>query len=209
LPPPPPKTEPKRAVKAVPRRPDKVVRRRAPRQAALAWAVAAGGAVETAVAPTPPVGVTAGVEGWLERNRWWAPGLQASVLATATATHSTPDGEGKFRLLAGHLKACAWRLPVGASFRVLPCAVLEVGSLSAAGGGAAIINERATSMLWLAGGASLRAQLDVVRWLALETSGGLKVLAWPDTFIFRPTSLVYEVPRVSLGFGLGLAARLP
>ena len=208
-PPPPPRTEPKAAaVKPLRRRPD-VVRPRAREQTALAWAVAAGGAVETAVAPTPPLGVTAGVEGWLDRKRFWAPGLQASILATATATHTTPDGEGKFRLLAGHLKACVWRLPIGASFRVLPCAVLEAGSLAAAGAGEAIINEKTTSMLWLAGGASLRAQLDVVRWLALESSAGLKALAWPDKFIFRPTSLVYEVPRVSLGFGLGLSARLP
>jgi hypothetical protein len=173
----------------------------------LAWAVTAGGALETAVAPTPPLGVTAGVEAFVDRASWWAPGLQAAVLATSTSTYVAAGGEARFRLLAGHLKACVGRLPPGRAFRLVPCAVLEAGSLFAEGGGSAV-NERQTTMPWLAGGALLRAQLDLASNLSLEGSAAIKLLARPDTFIFRPNSLVYQVPRWSFGLGLGLTLRL-
>jgi hypothetical protein len=179
----------------------------APKLTRLAWAVSAGGALETAVAPRLPLGVTAGVEGFLDRAGWWAPGLQASVLATTTSTYVNADGEARFRLLAGQLRVCTGRLPARRAFRLMPCAVLEAGSLFAEGGGSAI-NERQTTMPWLAAGAVLRGQLDLAANLALESSAALKLLARRDTFIFRPNSLVYQVPRWSVGLGLGLTLRM-
>ena len=58
-------------------------------------------------------------------------------------------------------------------------------------------------------GVENNGKLDLVRAVTLEASGGLKVLARRDTFVFRPASLVYEVPRWSLGLGLGLSLRVP
>jgi len=174
----------------------------------LVLAALAGGGVETAVAPSPPLGVSVGLEGFVNRSRFWTPGVALGMFATATSTHGTSEGEGRFRLLAGHVKGCAWRLPIGASFRLMPCLVAEGGVLYASGGGA-VVNVRTPTMPWLAGGALLRAQLDLARFLSLEASGGLKALARKDKFIFRPTSLVYEVPRWSAGLGLGVSLRMP
>jgi hypothetical protein len=181
---------------------------RPPAPERLVLAALAGGGMETAVAPSPPLGVNLGLEGFLDRTSAWAPSIAAGVFATVTSTHTTSEGEGHFRLLAGHLKTCGWRLRIAAPLRLMPCLVVEAGSLHASGGGA-VINVRTPSMPWLAGGAVLRAQLDLARALALEASGGLKVLARKDRFTFRPESLVYEVPRWSAGLGLGLSLRLP
>ncbi|HKY39339.1 MAG TPA: hypothetical protein VJN18_25550 [Polyangiaceae bacterium] len=183
-------------------------RPRAPPPDRLVLAALAGGGMETAVAPTPPLGVSVGLEGFLDRTSSWAPSVAAGMFATTTSTHTTSEGEGQFRLFAGHVRACGWRLPIGAPFRLMPCLVVEAGSLYASGGGA-VVNVRTPSMPWLAGGAVLRVQLDLARALALEASGGLKVLARRDRFVFRPGRLVYEVPRWSAGLGLGLSLRLP
>lgn len=167
-----------------------------------------GGALETAVAPTPPIAAVAGMEAFVDGGAgWWSPGLRASVLATATATEHVAAGDGKFRLLAGHLGTCPWRIPLGKFVRLLPCASFEAGSLRAQGGGAAQ-NTRSVTMPWLAAALAARSQLTLSRSVALEAGIEAKLLARHDTFEFRPTSLVYEVPRWSLGFGLMVLVNL-
>jgi hypothetical protein len=173
----------------------------------LHWSIAMGGAFETAVAPTPPVAAVASVEAFVNGSGWWAPGLRASVLATATATEHVATGDGKFRLLAGHLGTCPLRIPLGALVRLLPCAAFEAGSLRAEGGGAAT-NTRTATMPWLAAAVAVRSQLRLSGAVAVEAGVEAKLLARHDTFVFRPTSLVYEVPLWSLGLGLGVLVNL-
>jgi hypothetical protein len=217
VPPPPeekpkePPAEPKQApapkLAAEPRRQTRPPRAAAP-ASKLRWTLTLGGALETAVAPTPPVGVMGGIEAFSERSGWWTPDLRASLLVTTTATEHVTGGDGKFRLIAGHLGTCPWRVPLGPSLRLLPCAAVEAGSLRAEGGGAAQ-NLRSTTMPWLAAAVAARALLRLAGPVALEAGVEGKLLVRHDTFVFRPESLlVYRVPLVSLNVGLALVLTL-
>lgn len=167
------------------------------------WAVAAGGAFESAVAPTPPPGVTAALETWQVLGEWWAPAVRVSLLSTASASTQVKDGDAQFRLLAGRLALCPLRRGVGARLQVVSCADLELGSLRAQGGGAAV-NERSASMLWLAPGASLRARLALTDRWGLEVAAGAKRLLRRDHFIFKPSSHIYYLPATSFDLGAGV-----
>lgn len=172
----------------------------------LRWAAFAGGALETAVAPSPPVGFSAGLESWLPRSGWWSPGLRLSVLSTTPATVHAADGDADFLLIAGRLAACPVRRAWRDLLRLIPCADLEVGSLVAEGGGRAL-NPVSKSMLWLAPGVSLRIQLALATAISLEVGAGAKWLPRHDTFVFKPSSLVYQVPSTSFDLGGALVAR--
>jgi hypothetical protein len=175
----------------------------------LRFSVSAGGALEAAVAPSPPWGATAGVEASLTRARFLAPSLRAETFVSSKGVERTARGEGSFWLWTGRLSACPVRLALAQPFRLLPCLAFDAGSLHAQGGGAATHTKKQT-MPWLAGGAMLRAQLDVWRGLSLEASGSVRALARRDSFIFsRPDSLVYAVPALSWGLAAGVSLRLP
>lgn len=199
-PPPPPVPPPAKPVERAPT-PAKASRR-------FGVAVTGGAMLETAVAPTPPLGAMLGVEVWWQRSRAIAPGIQAEALATGTATTSNEHGSATFQLLAARLRACLLRIPIATKGRLMPlCAALEGGSLRAQGGGG-IANARRTAMPWWNLGAAARAQWDVIPALALEASLSAGALLRKDEFVFRPSSLVYQVPAVSIGAGLGLSLRL-
>jgi hypothetical protein len=174
----------------------------------LRWALVASTALETAVAPTPPFGAMAGLEGRFDRAPRWSPSLRLELMATLTSTVQTPAGDGSFRLLAGRLQGCPLQLTLAKSLRLVPCALVEVGSLQAQGGGAAL-NVQAPSMLWLAFGGALRAQLDLIPALALEGTLSATALAEHAKFVLLNSSLVYQVPVGSFGAGLGILLRLP
>jgi hypothetical protein len=174
--------------------------------AALHWAAFAGGGLETAVAPSAPVGFIAGGESWLSGSTWWSPSLRLSLLSTATATVNAADGDATFRLLAGRLAACPFRRSLADWLRLVPCADFEVGSLRAQGGGKAL-NPVGKTMPWLAPGASLRAELDLSTALSLEVGAGAKWLLRRDTFVFSPSSLVYQVPARSYDLSAAVLVR--
>jgi hypothetical protein len=161
------------------------------------WAASAGVALESAVAPSPPIGFAAAVEGWWREG--WSPGVRLSLLTTSTATISSADGDAEFRLLTGRLGICPLRRALGASVLV-PCATFDAGSLMAKGGGAAL-NTTSKNMPWLAAGASLRAQFALSAALGLEVGAGARALLRRDRFVFRPSSLVYYVPAASFDIG--------
>lgn len=211
-PPPPPRATPPtlaaRAPVARPRPRARVAAGLARQQDSLRWAIAVGGALETAVAPTPPFGIVAGVEGWRPRASVWSPSMRLALLATASATEHATAGDGRFRLLAGQIQACPFRFQPGARLRLLPCASFEAGSFHAQGAGAAR-NVLTPTMPWLAGGALVRARFEVLEAVSLEATAGAALLARHDTFVLRPGSLVYDVPPWSGAFSVGLLWQLP
>lgn len=199
-PPPPPMPPPAPLVDRAPA-PAKASRR-------FGVAVTGGAVLETAVAPAPPLGATLGVEAWWEKSRALAPSIQAEALVTGTATTSNTHGSATFQLLAARVRACLLRIPLATRWRLMPlCAALEGGSLRAQGGGG-IANAQRTTMPWWNLGAAARAQWDVSPALAFEASLSAGALLRRDEFVFRPSSLVYQVPAASLGAGLGLSFRL-
>lgn len=129
-------------------------------------------------------------------------------MATLTASAQTPAGDATFRLLAGRLHGCPLRVALGKSLRLLPCALVEIGSLQAQGGGSAL-NLQAPSMLWLGFGGAARGELDLTKALALEATLNATALAEQARFVFLNSGLVYQVPNASFGAGFGFLLRLP
>lgn len=209
--PPVPATVPEPAARTLDRlvpTPTRATNAKPDQRSAPSWAVAVGGALETAVAPTPPLGLTVGIDASWNRLGWWSPDVRTELLATATTATRSPEGDATFRLVAARAYGCPVRLSISAQLRILPCIVLEGGSLRVAGGGAAL-NSRTASMPWLAGGVAIRGQLRVWRGVSFEGSAGLTSLARRDRFVFRSDVPIYHLPPESLGLALGLNVRLP
>jgi hypothetical protein len=166
--------------------------------------VVAGITWEGAVAPTPPLGGTGGLELRSRGRGWWAPRLRAELMATASSVETLAAGDATFRLLTGRLSACAVQLPLARAARLVPCASFDAGSLSAEGSGSAD-NVATKRMPWLALGVMTRLEVDLARWASLEGFTALRRLARHDRFVFRPETLVYDLPAWSPGMGVGLS----
>ncbi len=170
-------------------------------------ALAAGPALESAVAPTPPPALLAGLEINWPRGGPWSPSARLEALVSTAAVQQTSDGAATFQLIAGRLSGCPVRLQLLIRLRVLPCATLDAGSLRASGGGAAE-NVHTRHMPWVAGGALVRLEIPVWQRLSVEAFVAARLLTRHDSFIFNPERLVYSVPRWSAGVGLGVSLRL-
>ena len=174
-------------------------------------AFAAGALLESAVARGAALGASAGVAGWLEppQPSFWQPGIRLEVLGTLPATVHAAQGDAVLTLLAARLHVCPLRFPIGATLRLVPCVTGDLGSLSARGSGASL-NKRATkTMPWRALGGTLRAELAWGRLVCLESWLSLRGLTRADSFVFLPDFEAYQVPKWSLGTGVGVSVSLP
>ena len=140
------------------------------------------------------------------------PRIQGEALASFPATVQATQGAVKLGLVAGRLHLCPLRWPIVASLAVVPCVTGDLGVLRARGVGATL-NPQTPTMPWLALGGTMRAQLALGRVVGLESWLGLRGLVRADTFVFgpseKPDSTAYQVPRWSLGAGIGLTLALP
>ncbi|HEX6275446.1 MAG TPA: hypothetical protein VFZ53_20540 [Polyangiaceae bacterium] len=171
--------------------------------------VFAGATWESAVAPQGALGGTAGAElGWAPSGAWW-PSVRAGVLATLPGSETTADGSATFRVTAARVGFCplGWGGPSTPSVRA--CAELDGGVLTAQASGSGVSDLQDQSMPWLAAGVAGRGEWPLSAWFSLEASFGVRGLALHDRFVFRPQTLVYDVPPVSAGLCVGVAARVP
>jgi hypothetical protein len=168
-----------------------------------------GAVWESAVAPSAPLGASLGVEVEMPRSGVFWPTLRGSVLATLTGSVDRDEGSATFRLFAARLGFCplGWGNAAGPSLHA--CVELDAGKYSASGSGDAIEGPLEQSMPWLAGGAAGRGEWPLVSWLSVEASAAVRGLARHDRFVFRPETVVYDVPPVSVGVGLGVVGRMP
>lgn len=166
----------------------------------------AGVALESAVAPTPPLGALVGLNVRWERPSWLAPELRAELLVTSTGSVSAKTGELKLSLMAGRLSVCPLRYHSLRALHASLCATLDGGRLHAQGDSG--LNGFPNPMPWLGGGSALRAEVPLNRALELELLLGAKALIFHDNFTLEPDqTLVYAVPAFSGGLALGLSFR--
>jgi hypothetical protein len=139
---------------------------------------------------------------------WW-PIIRGGVLVTASSTVSAEQGDASFRLTSARFGFC----PVGWGDVNAPslhaCLELDAGKFDARGAGDDIEAPREQSMPWLAAGLSGRGEWPLASFLSLEASAGLRALAWHDRFVFRPETVVYDVPVISAGLSAGIVGRVP
>ncbi len=203
---------PARAPRAVPRdrEPPPVAARR---RASVTPGLFVAASWESAVAPTAPLGVLGGFDVELSPRGVLQPSLRLGLLGTAAATETAGTASADFQLVTGRLTACV--LGVGhVSLSARGCVDLDAGTLRARG---SVEGGATQTMPWLAAGPSARGAFALTRWLALEATAGLRLLARSDRFVFRhpapdgmslPSTVVHDVSAISFGLGLGLAAQL-
>lgn len=191
---------------SAPRTPRPAAPRRGSEPSELELSVASGLAFESAVAPDPPLAATIGLESTLQHLRWGSPSVRLELVATSDGQHRTAAGSARFRLIAGRATGCVEPLRLRFGLHVRPCLALLLGRYSATGGADAL-NARQATQVWVSGGPAVRGDLHLWRGLSLDAYLGLTWLARHDRFIFQPSTLVYELPGLSLGGALGLSWR--
>lgn len=169
----------------------------------------AGGVWESAVAPSAPLGVFAGAGLELHGSGILRPSMRVGLLYTLTATERVEPNRAEFRLLAARLALCPVALAGGGSPSVRACLELDAGALEAAGSGPDVVRPRPRGMAWLGFGPALRGVLPLGRAFSFEATVAGRALAHHDRFVFRPGTLVHDVPPISVGLGLGVAAWWP
>jgi hypothetical protein len=162
-------------------------------------------ALETAAAPGGGIGGLVGVELAAARSGVWAPSIRAELLVTTESGTAIDGGDATFQLVAGRLTFCPVRSWPEGDLGVAACLLGEAGALQGSGG--SVVNAETSTMPWLAGGLGLRGEWLVSQALSLETFANGKLLHQHDRFVLRPDLLIFDVPRISLGVGLGLAVR--
>ncbi|HLV21389.1 MAG TPA: hypothetical protein VKZ49_10915 [Polyangiaceae bacterium] len=146
----------------------------------------------------------------------WRTGLEPRV--RAGAVHGRDDvshelGAAAMAQTAGFIDVCPLDLLRGASWRLLPCAGIEAGTLQGEGQprGGALTAARA-GRLWLASNFLARLGWQPVSPLTLEAQVGLLVPWVRDTFVFEtpdgPTS-IFQVPSTAFVAAAGIGATLP
>jgi hypothetical protein len=190
----------------------------APRRTPPRFGVNAALALETAVAPTPPLGGLFGVSVSWPRPSVLTPEIRAALLVTGSSSEPADVGEVRFSLIAGRLSACPVRPTLLDGALVLgACATFDAGSLHAQGDSR--VGGKPSPMPWLAGGAGLVAEVRLNPSFQLELQAGAKLLFIHDTFTLKPDPAVmteqpaprlpvYEVPLFSAGFSLGVGFAL-
>lgn len=198
----PPKEEPSAAI-ASSRRDGGLV---ASRSVKPSFGLSAAVALESAVAPAPPMGALVGVNLRWDRQGWLAPELRAELLVTSTGSVAAKSGELNLSLMAGRLGVCPLRYHSLRAFHGSLCGTFDGGRLHAQGD--SNLNGFPSPMPWVAGGAALRAELPLTTALELELLLSAKLLAFHDNFTLLPDqTVVYAVPLFSGGLALGLSFR--
>jgi hypothetical protein len=169
--------------------------------------------LETAVAETPPLAAIVGVH--LERRArgLWSPSVRLGGLITANGRSRGTAGSAEFRLIAARLALCPLRAAATSRLSLTPCVELDAGSLR--GGDSNAPNATARHMPWLGLGAGGRGEWAFGELVSLDAFAGVRVLTRHDHFVLATpnnparTTLLYDVPAWSAGFGLGATVRLP
>jgi hypothetical protein len=171
--------------------------------------VFADGRLDFAVAPFPAFGVGVGLDALLESDSWFSPGMRVGVLYATGSASEPPFGGARLSLRAVTVRACPFRLPLGAPFTLYACGLFEGGELTA--------SPRSTpgaegdvAMPWLGLGGAGRVEVTVEPTLALEAELSAFGLLHHDEFVVQPGDVnVYTVPAFSGAFSLGVVARWP
>jgi hypothetical protein len=130
-------------------------------------------------------------------------------LATLTASETGDEWRATFRLTTARVGFCPFGAGDVGSPAIHGCVEFDGGKLDAAGSGSSVSGESSVSMTWLAIGPAGRGEWPLGAGVSVEASAGLRALVQHDRFVFRPDTVVYDVPPLSVGLGLGVVGRMP
>ena len=160
------------------------------------------------MAPQPTLAGALGV-GLLARIKGstWAPSVRAGAFDSLDAPANEPGGRATFGALVAFVDACPFRVQPTERVAFVPCAVVELGRLRAAGTGTPD-PQSVPVRPWAAIGAALRLSLRVVGPLVAEASVGGLVAIDRDRFTWG-SEVAFETPPVVGRATLGLSIVVP
>lgn len=135
----------------------------------------------------------------------FAPAARAGLYITEAGSFRSAGGTATFRWTSGHLDLCPIRLELP-PLAVVPCAVVEVGALQAAGFGD--LYSATVVRPWAAAGLLGRAELSLFEGLSLEAQGALTFPFVHDTFYLAPVFTAHKVPAIGGSLSGGLLIEL-
>ncbi len=167
----------------------------------VAWlGPAATVSVGYASEPLVALGLSLGVR---SAGRGFSPGFQLTPLWGKTGATGPEAAGGTFSWAMGRLDACPVRLAVARPIAFEPCAVAEIGRLSARGAAAGITSVD-PERWWFAAGATLSLHFDLGSWFVRLGTFAL-FPATRDEFVFHnPNRTIHQASWLVVGAGLGL-----
>jgi hypothetical protein len=180
-----------------------------PEQGAVTLRAGVWGAygLELGPAPFPAHGGSAGGELALDIAGALRPSLRVGGGFLRSNVTVTGRGDAEFRLLAVVVRLCPHAFELWRRMTLHACALVEVGELTARG---RTENRLVQRMPWVAFGAAPRFGFALSRVFALEGEVGASGVGRHDRFVFQPDAAeVHDVPPVSVGARIGVAARFP
>ncbi|HMJ54194.1 MAG TPA: hypothetical protein VK540_19065 [Polyangiaceae bacterium] len=130
-------------------------------------------------------------------------------LRGATGSTSIGDRSAAFTLLAGKVSLCPVSLALGSRLELAPCVGIDVGQLGGKGEQSASLAEpQSAAIFWSAAEAGFLFRWQAAGFLALEAQAALGFPLVRHSFIFEgPMQLIYDVPAIGAGAGVGAAVR--
>jgi hypothetical protein len=158
----------------------------------------------TGVAPNALLGAAPYV-GWHAKSAGALdPSIRLAFMRAGSGKLVVPSGgSAAFTWTVGRVDACPVAWPRGV-LRATACARVETGALEVAG--ADIVAAQTRLRPWMAAGPLARVEWSLVWALFLDAEIGALFRVTDDRFVFRPSTLVFEVPLVGVSAGLGLGA---
>ena len=169
-------------------------------------AFGAGGGVVFGTAPIPTPDFTAFVEVTRQNGTLGSPGLRASFDYASSPAATVPGGEMQAVRIVGALEGCPLEWSSG-PFRLLPCARVEAGTLSARG--LLVVPSRSASRPWAAGGLLARSRYFLLPRFFVEVSAALLAPFVRDRFFFEPGTTVFRPPVVTGSAAAALGLTIP
>lgn len=163
--------------------------------------------LDSAIAPQLARGFGAGVRLEWRSDDAWSPELQLGALSLRSERRPDALSFGsRFAVSALQTSFCPLRVISSKTWSARPCVQLEVGRISGAGVGSALVRSTERHGLWLSSGANLQG--GAVLWgpLTLGASIGATFPWVRHEFFLEPDTLVHRVPTVGWRAGASLTA---
>jgi hypothetical protein len=141
-----------------------------------------------------------------ERDGIFSPSARIAFARHGGGTVTSSIGSASFTWTLGQLDVCPIRLRIAADLWIAPCAVGEVGALSA---DASAAEGRSRVRPWVAAGVSGGLEWRLIGPLSLEAKGGVRAPFMREDFFFEPDVTVYTPPALLVSGSLGAAAIFP
>lgn len=167
--------------------------------------------VRTGLSPTWTFAEVASLELRRRTESVFASTLRLGFVHAEPVTRIERAGQTRFTWIAARAEGCPARLRASAAIDFVPCAVLHVGSIGAAGTPSTAEGTGTDARgLWVDAALALRAAWRFVPAVSIEAQGDAIVPVTRHRFAFdNPDTTIYQIPIIAFAGYLGIGVHLP